>query len=372
MTEASSSAAAELTWLAAVAALDDIPTPYPAIDLQVMERNLAKMQAFFRGKPARLRPHVKTHKCTAIARMQVEAGANGVTCSTTDEVAAMVAAGIDDVLLANVVTDPIRLRSLASSAAKANVMVAIDSETSARLLSDAVSAADASIGVLIDYDIGMGRNGVVGTDEAEMLAKIVARLPGLSLRGVMAYEGHLVDVADRKERDRKVGQAWAAPIAVYEKLAASFQLDVLTGGATATYDTLAALPHVSDIQAGTYVLMDTTYRSLAPEFEPALAVIATVQTVRPGERAVLNAGAKRISTDWGSPELVGYASEFVYTAEEHTVFRLTGADAPSAGDRVAIIPGHACTTMSMYRRAFACRSGELERVFELDARDPLA
>jgi D-serine deaminase-like pyridoxal phosphate-dependent protein len=372
MTEAGSSASAGLSWLAAVATPDDIPTPYPAIDLSVMERNLAKMQAFFRGKSARLRPHVKTHKCTAIARMQVEAGANGVTCSTTDEVAAMVAGSIDDVLLANVVTDPIRLRSLASSAAKANVMVAIDSETSARLLSDAVSAAGANIGVLIDYDIGMGRNGVVGLGEAEKLAKTVARLPGLRLRGVMAYEGHLVDVADRKERDRKVGQAWAPPIAVYEKLAATYPLDVLTGGATATYDTLATLPHVTDVQAGTYVLMDTTYRSLAPEFEPALAVIATVQTVRPGERVVVNAGAKRISADWGSPELVGYASDFVYTAEEHTVFRLTGGDAPPVGDRVAIIPGHACTTMSMYRRAFACRSGELERVLEIDARDPLA
>lgn len=118
--------------------------------------------------------------------------------------------------------------------------------------------------------------------------------------------------------------------------------------------------------------MDSTYRSLAPEFAPALAVIATVQTVRPGERVVLNAGAKRISADWGSPELVGYASEFVYTAEEHTVFRLMGGNAPSVGDRVSIIPGHACTTMSMYRRAFACRGGELEKVFDIDARDPLA
>jgi D-serine deaminase-like pyridoxal phosphate-dependent protein len=169
-----------------------------------------------------------------------------------------------------------------------------------------------------------------------------------------------------------VHQAWAPPIAVYEKLAATYELDVLTGGATATYDTLAALPHVSDVQAGTYVLMDSTYRFLAPEFEPAMAVIATVQTVRPGERVVVNAGAKRISTDWGSPELAGYASAFVYSAEEHTVFRLTGGDTPSVGDRVAIIPGHACTTMSLYRRAFGCRSGELERVLEIDARDPLA
>jgi D-serine deaminase-like pyridoxal phosphate-dependent protein len=372
MTGAGARTHSGLAWLAAAGKTQAMPTPFPAIDLDVMDRNIALMQAFFHGKSARLRPHVKTHKSTAIARMQVDAGANGVTCSTTDEVAAMVAAGITDVLLANVVTDTIRLQSLAASAARADVMVAVDSLEAAELLSGAVSAAGARIGVVIDFDIGMGRNGVVGMDEAERLTAAVVRLPGLRLRGVMAYEGHLVDVDDREMRARKVTDAWSPALALYQHLQAHYDLDVLTGGATSTYDIVAAFPNFSDIQAGTYVLMDTTYHHLTPEFEPAVAVIASVQTVRPGERVVVNAGAKRLSTDWGAPSLVGYASDFVYTAEEHTVFQLTGGDAPSVGDRVAIIPGHACTTMSMYRMAAGCRNGALEKVLEIDARDPLA
>ena len=350
-----------------------MPTPYLAIDVEVMARNLQRMHSFFRGRKSRLRPHVKTHKCSTIARTQIASGATGLTCSTTDEVAAMSSAGIRDLLLANVVTDRVRLQRLANVARDAEVTVAVDSTESAGLLSEAAKRSGASIGVVIDCDIGMGRNGVSAVDEALHLANVAEELPALSVRGVMAYEGHLVGIADREERARAAVGAFALAREVFDQLrSAGFAVSIFTGGATATYDSSGIDPHMTDVQAGTYPLMDNTYAGLTPEFEPAAAVITTVLTVRSLGRLVLNVGSKRISTDVGIPRLVGYPAIFGYVAEEHTVFTLTSRSCPAVGELVAVVPGHICTTMAMHRRVPGYRDGVLETIFEIDARDPLA
>ena len=349
------------------------PTPFLAIDLDAMERNIAQMQGFFEGRTAGIRPHVKSHKSSAIARLQMEAGAVGVTCSTTDEVAAMVAAGVPDVLLANVVADSLRLASLAASARAGRVTVAVDSSASVAALARAAEAAGATIGVVIDFDIGMRRNGVPDVEDGLAVAEELTRANGLELRGVMAYEGHLVSIAERAERARAATDAFAGPIALLGELRRrGFDAPILTGGATATYDSSGVLPEMTDVQAGTYVLMDATYRKRVPEFETAIALIATVATVRRDGRIVLDAGAKRLATDLGKPELLGFEAEHSSTAEEHTMFQSLGGPLPSVGDRVAVLPAHVCTTMSMYGRALGFRAGALERLLEIDGRDPLA
>jgi D-serine deaminase-like pyridoxal phosphate-dependent protein len=361
---------ADLAGLAGARGLEEHSTPLLALDLDALERNSSRMAEAFSKLPARLCPHVKHHKSTELARMQVAAGASGVTCSTTDEVAAMIGAGVPFALLANVITDRVRLRSLARSARLGDVIVAVDSDEAAELASQAMQAAGASAGALVELDIGQGRCGVRDRDEALRLADRVASLPGLRFRGIQAYEGHLVFVEDREKRRALAREAFAIVGEIAEALTLSgFEPELVTGGSTSTYDATGSLPFVTDVQAGTYLLMDTTYLRFTPEFEPALAVIGTTVTSRRSGEVVFDVGSKRVSTDLGTPALAGYEAEApMGLSEEHGTYQLTGPHRPSPGERVAFIPAHTCTTMSMYPRVFGCRAGSLERIVEIDAR----
>jgi D-serine deaminase-like pyridoxal phosphate-dependent protein len=362
----------ELAELCTASGLMNVPTPFVALDLDTIERNIARMSSFLAGCNARSRPHVKTHKCTEIARLQLAAGASGVTCSTTDEVVAMVGAGVDDVLLANVVSDRTRLRALVAAAGRASVTVAVDSSAGASLLAQAASEAATTIGVVIDVDIGMGRNGVSSVSEGVRLAVEVAGVKHLDLRGVMAYEGHLIGDEDRDRRAERAIRAFEPALELLAELRRlGFEAPILTGGSTSTYDSTGALAEMTDLQAGTYVVMDNTYRRLTPEFDCAVVVVGSVLTSRPDGTLVVDIGAKRLGTDWGAPRLAGIDCEYRYSAEEHSVFRAVSGPARAVGERIALIPGHVCTTLTRYRRVFGCRAGELDRVLEVDARDPL-
>jgi D-serine deaminase-like pyridoxal phosphate-dependent protein len=362
-----------LTAAAGSPELADIATPFLVVDLDAMERNVERMAAFFRGRRANLRPHVKHHKCSEIARLQMNAGAAGLTCATTDEVRAMADAGIGDLLLANVVTDRRRLRSLASDARRATVTVAADSVKSVQMLSEAARSEQAEVGVVVDFDIGLHRNGVATVEEALQLADLVRAMPALTFEGVMAYEGHLVAVEDREARATAVAAAFEPVATLVRELEANgFDVTMVTGGAASTYESVGQLPFMTDVQAGSYVLMDASYARLVPEFEIALAVVATVTTARAGRPVVVDAGSKRLATDWGTPVLHGFESEHVATSEEHNRFWVHEPRLPAVGERVAVVPGHSCPTVSMHRRLFGCREGRLERLLDIDARDPLA
>jgi 3-hydroxy-D-aspartate aldolase len=362
-----------LAALAHIPELENQATPFIAVDLTAMQRNIKRMADYFAARPAMVRPHVKHHKCSRIARMQVEAGANGVTCSTTDEVVAMVRGGVDDVLLANVVADPPRLKALASAAADARVTVALDSEQAARLLSESANAAGVDIGFVVDTDIGMGRNGVASVAAGVELAGLASGLPGLSFRGVMGYEGHIMSIPDRTARREAVEKAFIPVATLVDALRErGFESAIVTGGSAATYDVTGNLPFMTDIQCGTYVLMDATYTELLDDFEPAAAVIATVCTAGRGRNIVVNVGSKRMATDWGNPRLAHPHAPHVSTSEEHNQFACPAEEVPSVGDRVAVVPGHACSTMAMYSCAFGVRDGVVEEVLQFDGRDPLS
>jgi D-serine deaminase-like pyridoxal phosphate-dependent protein len=357
---------------AMVATLDSVEnqTPFLVVDLDAMERNIARMAEYFAHRPAALRPHLKHHKCTEIARMQLDAGARGITCATSDELAAAVRAGITDVLMANVVTDRTRLASIAHSASLADVTIAVDSEPSARLASDAATSAGATVHVLIEYDVGMRRSGVDAIAEAIELAELVTRLPGLVFRGIQAYEGNLVGIADRAERKARVLEAFAPMPDVISALRDhGYEVEMFSGGSASTYDVSGNLPFMTDVQAGTYVLMDAKYVELVPEFEPALAVVSTVATARPGRPVVVDAGAKHMATDWGQPALAGHPAEWYATSEEHCRFVVSGPSLPAVGERVAVVPGHACTTMAMFATIVGWRGGRVERHLAIDGRD---
>jgi 3-hydroxy-D-aspartate aldolase len=362
-----------LARLAAELELPELPTPFLVVDLDVMERNIERMATYFGRSGSRLRPHMKHHKCTEISRLQLKAGCAGITCATSDEISAAVRSGIDDILLANVLTDRNRLASVADSATRAKVTIAADSAHAAQLASAAATDHHAHLGVVVEVDIGMHRSGVSSAGEAVELAQYVASLPGLSFRGIMAYEGGLVEIADRAARSAAVHAAFEPISGLLEQLTrAGLDVEMVTGGATSTYDVAYELAYLTDVQAGSYVFMDAAYAKLIPEFEVALAAIATVATSRPGRPVVLDVGSKRISTDWGTPVLAGFHARHYANSEEHNRFMVDGPRMPEIGERVAVVPGHSSSTVSLYQHLIGCRNNRFERILKVDGRDTIA
>ena len=269
----------------------DLPTPALLVDADALEANLADMAATRPG--ARLRPHVKAHKTTALARRQAAAGHRGFTCATVREVEGMAAAGLgEDLLLANEVLDARRLGVLVDNGAR--VTVAIDS---AETLAAAVAGGVRE--VLVDVNVGLPRCGTE-PDQAGALAD-KARAAGLAVRGVMGYEGHLMMLPDAAERARLTEECMAKLLAAHADVGG----DVVSGGGTGTY---AMNTWVTEIQAGSYALMDTAYTDAGLPFRQALTVLATVISVTdhvgslPGW-AVADVGLKALGMDHGNPAI---------------------------------------------------------------------
>ncbi len=307
--------------------LHDLPTPSLILDVDALERNLSRMAEALPGE--RLRPHVKAHKCTELACRQRAHGHHGFCCATIREMEGMAAAGLgDDLLLANEVLDAHRLGVL-----DARVTVAVDSEQTI----DAAAAGGVAE-VLIDVNVGLPRCGCAPED-AGRLAEL-ARSRGLEVRGVMGYEGHVVGIP--AEADRRAGceKAMALLAAAHREVGGG----LVSAGGTGTY---ACNDVATEIQAGSYALMDTAYGKLELPFEQAFWVLATVISVSPGY-AVLDGGLKALGMDHGNPDIAG--AKVWFCSDEHITFRGEGERAPRVGDRLRVTPAHVDPTMAYHER----------------------
>ncbi len=330
----------------------DLHTPALVIDSAALERNLAEM-AMARPSTA-LRPHVKAHKCTALAARQVAHGHPGLTCATPREVVGVVEAHVcADVLLANETLDPVRLRSMAELQDRALITVAVDSEATI----DAARAAGLR-SVLIDVNIGLPRLGCA-PDDAERLADL-ARRAGIEVRGVMGYEGHLMMVTDRAEQRTKVAEA-------VERLLTAHSLvggDIVSGGGTGTYDHHQQL---TEVQAGSYALMDTQYAQLGLPFEQACWVVGTVLTAN-DHYAVADVGLKALGMDHGNPTVLsgdGLTATVWFVSDEHITF---GGARCAVGERVRLAPAHIDPTMAMHEVAWVIDGDEVVDRWSIDLR----
>jgi D-serine deaminase-like pyridoxal phosphate-dependent protein len=326
----------------------ELATPCLLIDADVLDRNVATMASVLPG--ARLRPHVKAHKCTALAAVQYAAGHTTFTCATPREVLGMARAGLgDDLLLANETVDPARLTAMAGLGVP--VTIAIDS--------DATLDAAAAAGMrrcLIDVNVGLPRCGVA--PEAAGALADRARALGIDVRGVMGYEGHLMMVADRADRLAAVEQSMAMLLRAHADVGG----DVVSAGGTGTYD-LHAVTGVTEIQAGSYALMDSHYGTLGLPFEQALHVLGTVISVC-ADWAVADVGLKALGMDHGNPSIVD--GEVWFCSDEHVTF---APKAPVAvGDRVHVIPAHVDPTVAMHEAAWITSAGEVIDRWPIDLR----
>ncbi|MBN1808660.1 MAG: alanine racemase [Planctomycetes bacterium] len=331
----------------------EIPTPALVFDEEAVRRNIRKMADYLEVAGVLLRPHTKTHKCPYIAKMQIAGGARGVTVAKLGEADAMVEAGIKDILIANQVVSDRKLEHLARLQAKARVTVAVEEKGAALKTSRAAESHGVRIPVLIEVNIGMDRAGVA-PGEAKDFAVECAGYGGLHVMGVMGYEGHCVFIEDAAERKARADEAvrklvWAAD----ELRGAGIEVGTVSAGGTGTYDVTAGIEGVTEIQAGSYVLMDARYAKLHPEFEQAVYVLATV-TASKGGYALVDAGVKSMTRDAGLPQPVfpgGLVIRRMY--EEHARIEAAGdGGVPATGEMVKIMPSHVCTTTNLYDRAY--------------------
>ena len=346
----------------------ELETPALLLDLDIARQNIAVMAGHMERAGKSLRPHTKTHKAPQIARLQVDAGAIGVSTATAWEAIVMIDAGVDDILVANEVVGPSRMRALAEAARDGRVTVAVDSAANLYDLSAAAVAAGSVIGVLVEVDVGMNRGGVRSKEEALDVARHAVSLPGIEWRGAMGYEGHCMLEPDRALRVTKQGTAMTHLFEVVDHLAADgIECEIVSAGGTGTYDLIAAHPRVTELQAGSYVFMDAFHGSLIPGFDVALTVLATVMG-RHGDRVILDAGRKGVGIDLMLPSPVGIEATTAFVDEEHT-----GIDVPESsplryGDTVELMAGYGPTTVNLYGRYHVIEGGVVTDIWPVMAR----
>ncbi len=324
----------------------ELTTPALLVDAAGLEANLRIMAQALPGD--RLRPHVKAHKCTALAARQVAQGHTRFACATIAEMEGMARTGLgEDLLLANEVADATRLGALAREGAR--VTVAVDSEETI--------AAAARAGVpeaLIDVNVGLPRCGCRAEDAGRLAD--VARAAGLAVRGVMGYEGHIVGLEDRAQRIEMLRDSMARLVLAGDQVGG----DVISAGGTGTYDINT---WATEIQAGSYALMDTAYAKLGLPFVQALTVLSTVISVSDGW-VVADCGLKALGMDHGNPSVEG--AEVWFCSDEHLTF------VPQArlrvGERIRVLPAHVDPTVAYHAHLHVVDGDEVTERWDVDLR----
>jgi D-serine deaminase-like pyridoxal phosphate-dependent protein len=356
--------------------VEELDTPCMLVDLERMEANIRRWQAKVSASGAALRPHVKTHKVPAIAKMQLAAGASGITVAKLAEAEVFMAHGCTDIFVAYPVVGQAKWRRAAELARGCALTVGVDSEIGARGLSAAAAAAGATLRVRVEIDTGLNRAGVAPAAAAS-LCQAVLDLPGLELDGLFTFRGASFPTAGGRsaiELGREEGELM---VSLAEQLrAAGVPIGSISVGSTPTAQAAAQVPGVTEVRPGTYVFGDymLAERGHIAYDEIALSILCTVVSRPAAALATVDGGSKTFSGDIAPGALKGYARAVVAEAyvermsEEHGVVQLgPGAD-PRVGDRIAFYPIHVCTTVNLADELIGVRNGRVEQVWPILAR----
>jgi D-serine deaminase-like pyridoxal phosphate-dependent protein len=344
--------------------LADLETPVLTADLDAIERNISRMQAYCDEHGVELRPHIKTHKLPELARRQLEAGAVGITCQKLGEAEVMADAGVEDILLSFPLVGSAKAERLAALAVRVKMTVVGDSAAVAEGLSAVLARQGVEVDFLVECDTGLGRTGVQSPEEAAALAELVDGLVGLRFAGLMTYPS-LPETAP-----------WL--LAAREAIEArGLSVERVSGGGTPTAERTHELGVIDELRVGTYIYGDRACiaNGSVPLDDCALRVVATVVSRPTRERAIIDAGSKTLTSDLavdatGLGLLVEYPDAEVYALnEEHGYVDVSRCEpAPEIGDRVTIVPNHACTTANMHDEIVLHRGGEVVETLPTAAR----
>lgn len=350
--------------------LKEIDTPALLLDKKKFDANIKKMSDYFADKPVKLRPHAKTHKCARIAKEQLANGAIGITCAKLSEAESMVENGIDRILIANEIVDKSKIERLVQLNKKDKTSVAVDDYENAVMISSTACDSGIKVPVLIDVNVGMNRCGVAPGEECVEFAKQISELPGLELAGIMGYEGHAVLVENIEERKARAVKSMEILADCAKAIrAAGISVDIVSGGGTGTYNISSGVDGITEIQAGSYVLMDNRYANVMPEFEKALSILCTVVSAKSPDRIVTDCGVKAVSKDFGMPTVKDRLDmEIRMLCEENAIITVSSENVPKVGDKMEIFPSHICTTAALHERYNVIEDGKLIDVWDINAR----
>ena len=356
--------------------LAEIETPALCLDLDRFERNIARAAGLLAAKGIDWRPHAKCHKSPAIAEQLIEAGAIGATCAKLGEAEILAAAGVRDVLIANLIVGAKKIERLLALRRLADPIICLDALEQALPISQAMSAAGLKLRVVIEVDIGMARVGVAPDEAVLVFARKLRELPGLDLVGVMGYEGHALLIADPQEKAAAVAAAVKKLTDAKALLEANgIPCPIVSCGGTGSLAYTAEQPGVTEIQAGGLIFMDAFYRHCChvAEFEFALFVLATVVSRPAPDRAIIDAGRKTMNQELHLPLIVDRPGiEVAYLSAEHGVLKLSPeADQLAIGDRLTIIPGYGDFTTVLHDYLIGIRNDRVETIFQIEARGAL-
>lgn len=352
----------------------DLDTPALLVDLDVMEANIAHVADACRAQGVAWRPHVKSHKTIEIARKQIAAGAIGVTCAKLGEAEVLSAAGIHDILIANQIVGPIKVKRLMALPREADVIVSVDSEANVVELAEAAKAAGRKQRVVIEVNTGMNRAGVEPGAPAVALADIIARHPSLRLVGVMGWEAHVTAIQDPTIKAEAVADAIA--LLTYSAQAcreAGHDMSIVSCGGTGTLQYCVSQPGVTEVQVGGAIFNDEHYRThYGLDLPCALTVLATVISRPNPMRVILDAGRKAMSNDMALPRPLGLDVASVKLSAEHAQIELSAAsEIPHIGDKIELVIGYSDTTIHLHEEIVALRGGAVVAVWKVAGRGKL-
>jgi D-serine deaminase-like pyridoxal phosphate-dependent protein len=360
----------------------ELDTPAYCIDLDVMEANIRNMAGFITERGKQWRPHAKCHKTPQIAQKQIDAGAIGVTVAKVSEAEVYAAAGIRDILIANMVAGAPKMRRIAALCGPADPILACDHFVQAEALDAACRAAGVICRVIIEVNIGMDRVGIRPGPDFLDLARGISKLKSVRLSGIMGYEGHLLRIEDPDEKRRKIDSAIALLVEQRDQmLQDGMECEIVSAGGTGSYQFSSDCPGLTELQAGGGIFADPMYTEMCgvKGLEHAVTLLATV-TSRPRlERGVTDSGRKSLNQDilppivWRTVEGRPLPdAEVTGLSAEHGIMKLGPESQDLAiGDKIEIIPGYCDFTTVLHDRFFGVRSGVMETVWPIAARGKL-
>ncbi len=359
----------------------DLDTPCLVLDLTVLERNLQKMQGSVNRAGKTLRPHAKTHKCSSLARMQIEIGASGICVAKVSEADALVKAGVKGILITGPVATPKKITRLVGLLTESpSLMTVVDHRDSVDLLDAALRQKGMSMDVLLDIDVGLCRTGVKPSDAMELATHILSR-PTLRLRGIQAYAGQVQHIRSYDSRKAASHKQLQEVVPVFHRLQdLASTCTIFSSSGTGTFDIDLDIPEITEIQSGSYTCMDAEYLAIGwaedsaqgLPFDPALRLLTTVVSTNQSEFVTVDAGLKSLYKDGGVPLVMGAEhSGMVYDwfgDEYGKILCPENIAIPSIGTVLELVTSHCDPTVNLFDRYYLTKGTEVVGVWPIDLR----
>ncbi|HVL22544.1 MAG TPA: alanine racemase [Thermomicrobiales bacterium] len=354
--------------------LDQIDTPALLVDIDTMQANMALMAAALAERGIGWRPHAKAHKSPAIANLELDAGAFGITCAKVSEAEVFARAGVRDILIANQVVGPIKTRRFANLARLADVICAVDSMDGARQLDAAAAEAGTTPRVVIEIDSGMGRAGTQPGAPTVELAQAIGELRHLRFAGLMAWEGHACAINEADPRATAIRTAVGQLVDTAEAVrAAGMPVDIVSCGGTGTFLNVLDIEGVTEVQAGGGIFGDGFYRALDVPVQPALSLMVTVTSRPAPDRIIVDAGRKSVDPSNRPPEAPSLpnVAAMAFSAEHGTIHLTGPCETPRVGDRLRLHIGYSDQAVHLHEQLIAARDECVVAIWPTETRGKL-